>query len=57
MPVNTDKIKDAFDKFEDDDFLGAKEILQKEIKGAKDDYLKDKLELTKDFDDSKDQED
>ena len=50
MPVNIEKIKDALDKFEADDFISAKEILQQEIHQAKDAYLKNKLELDKNVD-------
>jgi hypothetical protein len=46
MPVNIDNIKDAFSKFEDDDFVSAKEILAKEISDARDGYLRDKLGLS-----------
>lgn len=49
MPINTEKIKDALDKFEDDDYIGAKEILTKEIKDRKNEWLKDKLELQKEI--------
>jgi len=52
MPVDTDKIKDAMDKFEEEDFITAKEILQKEIHQAKNDYLKTKLELEQDVDEA-----
>jgi len=46
--MDTEKIKTAFDKFVEDDFLGSKEILRKEILKKKNDYLKDKLNLQKD---------
>lgn len=49
MPINTEKIKDALDKFEDDDYISAKEILTKEIKDKKNEWLKDKLELQKEI--------
>jgi hypothetical protein len=38
-------IKDALDKFEEDSFVDAKEILTKEIRKTKDAYIKDKLGL------------
>ena len=44
-------IKNALDSFEDDDFLGAKEILQPELRKAKNIFLKNKLGLTKDIED------
>jgi len=43
--MDTEKIKKAFDYFEDDDFLSSKELLQQEIKAAKKEYIKKKLGL------------
>ena len=45
MPVDNEQIKKALDHFENDEFVDAKEILQKEILRAKNDHLKTKLEL------------
>lgn len=50
MPVDNEQIKKALDHFENDEFVDAKEILQKEILKAKNDHLKNKLELTGDAD-------
>jgi hypothetical protein len=50
MPVNTEQIGKAIDCFVDDDYISSKEILQKEIKRAKNKYLKDKIGLEKDLD-------
>jgi hypothetical protein len=48
MPVDKEKIKDAFNKFVDDEFMDSKDILKKEFQKAKNDKLKQELELTKD---------
>jgi len=45
MPVDQEQIKKALDAFEDDEFVDAKEILQKEISKAKEEYLTKKLKL------------
>ena len=47
--MDKEKIKDALDKFENDEFVDAKEILTKEIRDTKDKYLKDKLSLKNDI--------
>ena len=47
MPINRDNIKKALDAFEDDDFVSSKEILQKEISGRKNEWMQEKLGLTK----------
>ena len=52
MPVDTEKIRDAFNKFEEEDFVSAKEILQQEIHKAKNDFIKTKLGLEKEVDES-----
>ena len=41
-------IRTAFDKFEQDDFIGAKADLQTIFRTAKNDYLKTELELSGD---------
>lgn len=43
------EIKDALDSFEKDDFVDAKEKLSKQIKQAKNDFLKAKLGLKNDI--------
>jgi len=50
MPVDNEQVKKALDHFENDEFVDAKEILQKEILKAKNDHLKTKLELKGDAD-------
>jgi len=50
MTVDNEQIKKALDHFENDEFVDAKEILQKEILKAKNDHLKNKLELKGDAD-------
>lgn len=52
MPVDKEEIKKALDHFENDDFTSAKEVLQKEIHKAKNDFLKDKLDLSNDIEPS-----
>jgi hypothetical protein len=49
MPVDNEQIKKALDHFENDEFVDAKEILQKEIRKSKNDHLKNKLELKQDI--------
>jgi len=50
MTVDNEQIKKALDHFENDEFVDAKEILQKEIQKAKNDHLKNKLDLAADID-------
>ena len=45
MGIDTEKIRDALDHFENDEFVDAKEKLSTEISRAKDEFLKKKLEL------------
>jgi hypothetical protein len=45
MGIDTEKIKDALDSFENDKFVDAKEILSTEIGRVKNEFLKDKLGL------------
>lgn len=52
MPVDTDKVRDAFNKFEEEDFVSAKEILQQEIHKAKNDFIKTKLGLENEVDEA-----
>lgn len=47
--MDKDKIKSALDAFQKDNPLQAKEILTKEIANAKNEYLKQKLNLKKDI--------
>lgn len=49
MPIDMEQIKKALDHFENDEFVDSKEVLQKEIKKAKNDFLKNKLELKNDI--------
>ena len=46
--MKEENIKKALDHFENDEFMNAKEILQKEIHDRRNDFLKDKLGLSKD---------
>lgn len=48
MPVNQETIKKVLDDFTEDKFTDAKESLRREISKAKNDYLKDRLNLKKD---------
>jgi hypothetical protein len=52
MPIDVEKIRDAFSKFEEEDYVGAKEILQQEIHTAKNEFLQSKLGLEKDVDEA-----
>ena len=47
MPVDIEKIRDAFKKFQDDDYVDAKKTIQQEIRGARNEYLENKLGLEK----------
>ncbi len=49
--MDTEVIKKAIDSFEADDFINSKELLQKQIHQAKNDFLKAKLELKGDIED------
>ncbi len=49
MTIDNEKIKDALDNFENDDFIRAKDEIKREIRGAVNDYFKDKLELKNDL--------
>ena len=49
MPIDMEKIKQALDHFENDEYVDSKEVLQKEIRKAKNDFLKNKLELKNDI--------
>jgi len=46
--IDKDKIKQAFNNFEDDKFTIASDILRGEIKKNMNSFLKDKLELQND---------
>jgi hypothetical protein len=48
--MNIESIKKALDHFENDEFVNAKEILQKEIHTHKNEWLKNKLGLKNDID-------
>ena len=45
MPVDKEKIRQALDHFENDEYTEAQEILKKEIARHRDEWLGDKLEL------------
>ena len=47
--MDNDKIKKALDHFEYDEFVDAKEILTKEIKSKRDEFVKDKVGLKDDI--------
>ena len=49
MAIDTKEIKKALDRFENDEFVDAKEILSQEIRKAKNDFLKGKLDLKGDI--------
>ncbi len=49
MAIDNDKIKDALDSFENDDFISAKDTLKGEIKDAVSDFFKEKLDLQNDL--------
>lgn len=49
--MDTNDVKSALDAFEQDDFITAKDILQKQMHQAKNDFLKAKLELKGDIED------
>lgn len=46
MAIDKEKIKKALDSFEDDKFMDAKDVLSKEIKAAKYEFLEKKLGLS-----------
>ena len=48
MTIDIEQIKKALDHFENDEFVDSKEVLQKEIRKAKNDFLKNKLDLKND---------
>ena len=54
--MDREAIKKAIDNFENDEFTNAKEILQQEIKTAKNDFLKNKLGLRNDLEPKTDEE-
>lgn len=49
MAIDTEKIKEAFGKFEADDFESAKQIIAQEIRDKRNDYYKQTLDLEKDL--------
>jgi len=52
----SDKIKDALDKFEEEEYVDAKEIIRKEFIKQRNKILKDKLGLEKDIESDVDSE-
>lgn len=57
MPTDNEKIKKAFDEFEDDNYVDAEETLKSQIKKAKNDYLKKELDLEGDVEDIEPEDD
>lgn len=47
--MDREQIRKALDHFENDEYVDAKEIIQKEIAGKRDVFLKDKLSLSGDI--------
>lgn len=47
--MDKEQIRKALDAFENDKFSDAKDIVKKEISKKRDDFLKDKLELSNDI--------
>lgn len=47
--METEDVKKALDAFENDNFLDSKELLQKQIHQARNDFLKAKLDLKDDI--------
>ncbi len=45
MGIDKEKIKDAFNDFENDDFIKSREVLSKELNKGVNTFLKDKLKL------------
>jgi len=43
MPIDTEKVKDAFNNFVNDDHVNAKKILKGEIDKARDEFLNSKI--------------
>ena len=56
MGIDSKEIKKAIDSFENDDFVGSKETLSQEIRKAKNEFLKDKLDLKDDIESKKEEE-
>ena len=48
MPVDKEELRKAIDAFSDDDFVTSQEILMKQFKTAKNEYLQNKLDLETD---------
>ena len=46
--ADKEKIRDAFDAFQNEKFMDSEEILKQEIKQSINDHLKDKLKLKND---------
>jgi hypothetical protein len=55
--MDQEAIKRALDSFENDKFSDAKDILQKEIRTRKDEFLNDKLGLEEQFEKKEDDDD
>lgn len=48
MPTNKENIKKALDNFEEENYVDSEEVLSKELKKAKNDYLKKELGVEED---------
>lgn len=57
MPTSKEEVKKAIDNFEEDNYYDSEETLSKEIKKAKNDYLKKTLDLENDVEDIEPEED
>lgn len=55
--MDKEQVKKAFDDFEDENYYDAEDALKKQIKQAKNDYLKSKLDLKNDVEDIEPEED
>lgn len=51
MPTDKEQIRKAIDSFEDDNYVDSEDVLSKELKKAKNDYLKKSLDLENDVED------
>jgi hypothetical protein len=56
MPVDKEAVRKAFDEFETDNYVDAEEILAKQIKKVKNEYIKTELELKGDVEEPEEEE-
>ena len=47
MPIDPENIKKALDKFEDDEYTDARDILKAEIRKARDEYINREVGIEK----------